>query len=265
MDADEELLNPEGLAKYLRPNCYEGYGVPQHHHSVHPPEATKIDFPVRVFRRRPDPSGAGAGSFPFGPLQWPTMHTGLTTRFTGIVHEHPGHAPTYTEGVGPVIILSDVWIAHRGYFTEDIRRRRFVRNWPLMVADRQKYPTRRLGRFLWIRDLSHQARYLVESNGGQLTDEAARLAQEACDLFVSDFAGTADAYCADAMGFASQCMGMLNRGIEFSVDIKARKPEVSGDQTIVAQFAGRLESIDQLMAALRARLADVNQWTGSYI
>lgn len=264
MDADEEMLNPEAIHKYLRNNCYAGYGIPQHHHSVHPPEASKVDYPVRLFRRVPDATQP-AGLFPFGSHAWPTMHSGLTARFTGIVHEHPGHGPLYTEGLGPVIILSDMWISHRGYMTEDIRRRRFVRNWPLMVSDRQKYPARRLGRFLWIRDLSHQARYLVESAGNVLTHDAAQLATEACELFTREFAGSADAYCADALQFATACMQMLNRGIEFVVDVKARKPEIGGEQTVVAQFNGRFDTVEQVIQALRARLGEVSQWTGAYV
>jgi glycosyltransferase involved in cell wall biosynthesis len=264
MDADEELLNPGGLHKYLQPNCMQGYGIPQHHHSVHPPEASKIDFPVRLFRRQTD-HDSPAGFFAFGPQAWPTFHSGHTTRFTGIVHEHPGSPPTYTEGLGPVIIVSDVWISHRGYLTEDIRRKRFVRNWPLMVADRQKYPTRRLGRFLWIRDLSHQMRYLIESAGNVMTPEAAQIAEEACALYMAEFAACADAYTADASAFASTCMQALGRGIEFAVDVKARKPEISGDAQVVAQFAGRFDTVDQVIGALKARLAGVEQWQGPWI
>ena len=167
IDADETLLHGERLSKYLKPGGFQGFGVPQDHHASDPPQAYKRDIPIRLFRRTPlastsspivapttsantsssiattmtctDAAANPVGFFPFGPHRWPTYGTGLTTRFAGIVHEHPGHAPLYTEGLGPVMILGDVWIAHTGYYTEAMRRARFARNWPLMVADRQKY------------------------------------------------------------------------------------------------------------------------------
>lgn len=265
LDSDEELLNAQGLEKYLRPNVYMGYGIQQHHHSCHPPEAAKVDFPVRLFRRLPCPENQPAGWFDYGPLNWPTYHSGQKARFTGIVHEHPGYGPGYLEGLGPVIVLPDIFIAHRGYFTEDQRRRRFVRNWPLMVADRQKYPDRRLGRFLWIRDLSHQVRYLIESNGSRLTPEAAHLAEQACALFKEDFTTRADAYSADVLMFARTCMEVLGRGIEFDVTVRARKPEVSGEEVTAFQFAGRFDDAKDVLRAIEARLAETNRWCGDYL
>ncbi len=263
IDSDEELLNAAALGKYLRPNMFAGYGIQQHHHSVNPPEAAKVDLPVRVFRRVPEGT---AGWFDFGPDKWPTFHSGATARFTGVVHEHPGHGPTYTEGLGPVIIVSDVWISHRGYVTEDIRRRRFVRNWPLMVADRQKYPDRRLGLFLMVRDLSHQARYLLETGGGVMTPEVQQLAQEGWRIYVDHFAKTADAYSADCGMFAATCAEILGAGIHYEVQVRARKPEISGpDDGVTAQFAGRFENDEQMLAALKARLGDTNRWQGPYL
>jgi glycosyltransferase involved in cell wall biosynthesis len=263
LDADEELLhaNPGALNKYLRPNLYAGYGIQQHHHSVNPPEAGKIDYPVRCFRRVPD---GEAGSFAFGPHQWPTYHSGLTARFTGIVHEHPGFGPGYVDGLGPVIILSDVWISHKGYLTEDYRRKRFVRNWPLMVADRLKYPERRLGQFLFVRDLAHQARYLIESAGGRVTPEAHALASEGWRIFCDHFAERVDAYAADAAMFASTCAEIIGVGQHYEVSIKVKKPEMTGEDAIVAQFAGRFRDRAQALAAAGARLADTDRWEGPY-
>lgn len=264
LDADEEVVEPRNLHKYLRPNVYQGYGVPQHHFSMDAPEASKIDLPVRLFRRADDPTAQPRGWFPYGPEAWPTYGTGLTARFTGIVHEHPGLPPTYLEGLGPVIMLSDVRLAHRGYFVEQNRRGRFVRNWPLMCLDRLKYPERRLGRFLWIRDLSHQVRYLVECAGGQVTPEAVQLAQEGCELFAREFSGSSDAYCADAAMFATTCAQVLGRGVEFVVNIQARKPELTGEETVGTQFSGRYDDLEQVLQAIRTRMADVTRWVGPY-
>lgn len=262
LDADEEFLNVEALGKFLRPNSFAGYGIPQHHHSVDHPAASKIDYPVRVFRRKPE---GVAGLIPYGPEQWPTFHSGLTARFTGIVHEHPGFGPTFTEGLGPVMMTADVWIAHRGYYLESHRRKRFVRNWPLMVADRQKYPARRLGHFLFLRDLSHQARYLVEQAGGLVTPEVHALASDGWRLFCEEFAEKADAFTVDAVGFGSVCAAMLQAGIEYEVLIKAKKPEISADECVVAQFSGRFANDAQMLAAAKARLMETSRWEGQYL
>ena len=74
-------------------------------------------------------------------------------RFFGFVHEHP--ETKINEGVGQSTILSDVNIAHDGYFTEEGRRGRFMRNINLMFKDRELYPERNLGKFLMIRDWVH--------------------------------------------------------------------------------------------------------------
>ena len=262
LDSDEKLKHPERLTKYLRPNMFVGYGLQQHHHSMEPPEARKVDFPVRLFRRTPL-----AGS-PVGWYEadgWPSYGTGLASRFTGLVHEHPGNAPTYTEGMGPVVILSDIGISHDGYLTEEIRRGRFRRNWPLMVADRQKYPGRRLGRFLWLRDLTHQARYLIEVAGNRLTPEAATLAQEAIRVWEENFLDRCDAYSPEAMSYAAVAYAMLGRGMEATVSIKVKRPEVTGDEMISVDFGGRFEQVAHILKAAEARLVETSRWSGRYL
>src|SRR5439155_4082692 len=220
LDADEELIeaSPASLDKYLRPNMFAGYSIPQYHHSTEAGNPGKTDYPVRLFRRTPDPE-VPSGLFPFGPLAWPTMGTGQKARFTGIVHEHPGFPPDYTAGLGPAIVLSDVMIAHAGYYVEERRRRRFVRNWPLMVADRQKYPDRRLGEFLWIRDLFHHARYLVQEMGNRLSPESASYCEEICRLYEGHFLASADALSQECLGYYSSAMQMLRRPFQSTVSI----------------------------------------------
>ncbi len=258
-DTDERLLEPERLARYLRPNIFEGYGLQQDHFSSDPPQAFKRDTPVRVFRRRPD---GKPGWIP--GADWPTYHSGLTARFAGIVHEHPGHAPTYAEGLGPVLLLPDVWLAHSGYYTELMRRRRFLRNWPLMVADRAKYPDRRLGLFLWLRDLSHHVRYLLEQHRGQLVAEAVWCAEEAIAVFEAHFVGATDAFLAEASQYVDGCYRALSRGLDASVQIQVRRPEVSGEEAVAVMFQGRVGSEAHLEKLVAAGLGGCERWSGEW-
>jgi len=136
MDADEVLEGAGNLYKYLRHNFYDGYGTPHHHFAIEPAGLLKTDYPCRIFRN----------------------HKGI--RFYGVVHEHPESG--LNEGVKHMLIIPDVVVAHYGYTNEDVRRGRFNRNLPLLVRDREKYPERTLGKFLWLRDLYQQTRYELE-------------------------------------------------------------------------------------------------------
>jgi glycosyltransferase involved in cell wall biosynthesis len=261
LDCDEELCNPRAMIKYLRPNIFLGYSLPQHHHSVDPPEATKIDMPIRLFRRIPDPEQR-VGWFDLDG--WPTFNPGYTCRFTGIVHEHPGLKPLYTEGMFPTISISDAWISHRGYLTEVIRRSRFIRNWPLMAADRMKYPNRRLGDFLWLRDLVHHLRYEGEHNGGMLTPAGVNFADVALELYDQRFVDDADPYQHEAVSYGAVCMATLRKGFEFTATFSAFKPEISPDK-IEFQVHGRALDHDQLVRLFKAKSRDVTRWEGSHL
>jgi glycosyltransferase involved in cell wall biosynthesis len=125
VDADEHFERTENLSRYLRRSLIMGFGIPQHHFSEEPPGILKTDFPCRLFRN----------------------HRGV--QFFGYVHEHP--ELTINEGVGKVSLVNDLGIMHFGYVTENIRRERFRRNWPLMVEDFKINPNRVLGQFLWMR------------------------------------------------------------------------------------------------------------------
>ena len=262
LDSDEGLEGAGSMHKYLRPNCFAAYSVPQHHHSVDPPAAGKIDLPVRLFRRQPD---GEAGWITVGPHAWPTYHSGLSVRFAGIVHEHPGFKPTYAEGIGPVVVLSDVWIAHTGYYTEAGRRGRFIRNWPLMAADRMKYPDRRLGIFLWLRDLSHHLRYRLEQQRNQITPEIHQLAMACAWLWRTYFLNQVDAFTGDAHQYASAALQVLQSGMEFRLQAEFWKPEISGEEKAVIQIAGRIEDFDQSVELLKARKGETTRWTGRYL
>ena len=170
----------------------------------------KPDLPVRLFRN----------------------HKGI--KFFGVCHEHP--ETEVNKGVGPVLLMSDVFIAHDGYLTEAVRRNRFLRNINLVIKDRGKYPERKLGKFLWLRDLIHLCRYRLEQTG-MLDNDVNGWATEAANLFEEEYLNGGnmdDAIMVDAIGYYSEANKYLNRGHEmkFSLGLNG-----IGEKTIVGRFA----------------------------
>lgn len=212
IDSDEELLKPEKLWKYLRPNLLNAYAVQQHHLSVDPPMNLKPDLPMRLFRNN------------------------VGIKFYGVVHEHPEHE--YNKGVGYALVLSDCWIAHDGYLTEDVRRKRFLRNIDLVIRDRKKYPDRLLGKFLWLRDLIHLCRYKMEqakNNGSVMIDnQVIGWAKEAQTLYEDAYLENPyDPMAQDAVTYYSEANTILGKGVPVKVVIG-----VDGKQPteIIARF-----------------------------
>lgn len=217
IDCDEELLNPGKMHKYLRQNVLAAYGVQQHHLSVDPPMSLKPDIPMRLFRN------------------------GLGIRFFGIVHEHP--ETEINKGVGLASILSDTWIAHDGYLTEDVRRMRFLRNIDLVMRDRKKYPERILGFFLWLRDLIHLCRYRFEQMNGRPPDpQMLQWAAEAQGLYEKRYLeNPLDPMSPDALLYYSEANRILGAGVplRFRVTIgNAQEKEIAG-QFRTADLAAR--------------------------
>jgi glycosyltransferase involved in cell wall biosynthesis/SAM-dependent methyltransferase len=190
IDDDEEMVNAPNLHKYLRPNCYNGYAIMQHHFGAEPAGLLKTDLPVRLFRNK----------------------KGI--RFFGCVHEHP--EIEINEGLGKVITLPDVSIMHTGYETEAVRRVRFQRNFPLMRKDREKYPDRILGKFLWLRDLSHIIRYEMEQNGGVITPNIRNNALEIIDIWRWMVDKKQSRLVVDSMPYYSHAVQMLGGGIQYT-------------------------------------------------
>ena len=128
IDADEQLLGAAGLRKYLEAHTFHGYVLKQNHLQIDAP--TFADEPVRLFRRRAD------------------------IAFHGAVHEQPQMGDSNTD-IWPTLAPLDVQIAHYGYLTEPVRRRKALhRNLTLLVRDRLMFPDRRLGRVLWLREFA---------------------------------------------------------------------------------------------------------------
>ena len=227
MDADEVLTHPDNLFKYLQNNAFDGYAIRQHHFAVQPLGVMKTDMPVRLFRN----------------------HKGI--RFFGVVHEHPEKA--LNQGVGHVMLLPDVEIAHHGYTTEAVRRRRFDRNIDLLVADREKWPDRILGKFLWIRDLAQMCQYELEINGGQITPEMKRRAQAGIEMWEELLASGQTRMLVDGLQFYSTLAQILGNSFEFGFKLDASKANggihLEQAQPITAHFVKR-EHVDKLFEAL---------------
>jgi len=222
IDCDEELLNPAKIHKYLRQNVLNAYGLQQHHLSVDPPMAMKPDIPMRLFRN------------------------GHGIRFYGIVHEHP--ETEINKGVGAATILSDLWIAHDGYLTEEVRRSRFLRNIDLVVRDRKKYPERILGYFLWLRDLIHLTRYRMEQMNGRGPDpQMIEWAQEAQGLYEKRYLeNPIDPMSPDALQYYSEANRILRVGIPLRFKMAVGD---GAEREIVGQFR-TAEHASKFMAAV---------------
>jgi glycosyltransferase involved in cell wall biosynthesis/SAM-dependent methyltransferase len=237
IDDDEVFEWPERLIKYLRPNGYEAYALKQHHYAVEPEGVIKTDYPCRLFRRSEG------------------------VRFYGLVHEHPERG--LNRGFGQVLLLPDVAICHAGYDTEDVRRRRFHRNLPLMARDRELYPERLLGKFLWIRDLAHLNRYAWEQCG-TITEPMRRRAEEAVHLWRDLLARGQSRMAVDALPYYSEAVQLLaGEGIAFQFGLAAGRAGL-GDanghppQTLFGHFldTGDIRQLTEALVRERTQLFD---------
>jgi hypothetical protein len=213
IDTDERLLGVINIHKYLRQNMFNGYGIRQHHFAVD--TTFNPDLPVRLFRRHaPD---------------------GRALRFFGRCHEHPELA--LNAGPGPVIVVSDVHIAHIGYLSEDVRRQRFSRNYPLLQLDQRDYPDRLLQKHFLMRDNILLCTYEAQQNGGRITTEMRRLAAETIDLYRTHFLGKGQYAGVDSLEYYSSACRLLGLGAEVSFALTSGKDEVVPGVSRTYRFA----------------------------
>jgi glycosyltransferase involved in cell wall biosynthesis/SAM-dependent methyltransferase len=231
IDTDERLLQIPSVNKYLRRNTYPCYSIHQHHFAVDsrfPP-----DMPVRLFRtKRTD---------------------GKKMRFIGMLHEHPETG--LNEGPGRVLILPDVHIAHVGYLTEPIRRERFVRNYPLLLKDKEKHPNRLLQQHFIMRDNMLMAGYELAQNGGVISDSVRRLAQETKEIYRQHFLGKKQYANVDSLQYYTQAMTLLNEGFEVAFDLQANRDGV-GDQINGHGTRARFATVDEAKLEIEQRLRE---------
>jgi len=186
IDADEYLLGGEHLGKYLRDNMYQGYVIRQHHQAID--AQFKPDVPVRLFRN----------------------HRNI--KFFGCIHEHP--ETELNAGIAPSVILSDMHIMHDGYVTETIRRKRFLRNLPLLLKDRKRNPQRRLGLVFLERDYVHLARYELERTRGMMTEKASGYLERALEIHREHFASPEDPLHGYSLPLYQSALELLGEGFE---------------------------------------------------
>ena len=227
LDDDESFENGHLLKKYLRQNPYNGYLMPQHHYAAFPAEKFKTDYPARMFRN----------------------HRGV--QFIGFVHEHPYKG--MNKDIGKAIVPNDLAIMHTGYATEEIRRKRFDRNFPLIQRDREENPDRILGKMLFLRDLSHVARYQMERNGGQVTQHITEIAHEIILLYREVMKEGGVRMAIDSVQFYSHAVQLLGGGIKFAVALDATRgnggPNLGDDKVVQGEFSdqGDIDTLVGLM------------------
>ena len=201
-DADEEVHTPWNLHKLARHSMHNGYGFGQVHYSVGPEAVLTTDFPCRFFRNRKG------------------------VKFYGVVHEHPetemGKAVTHS------IVRPEVKFLHCGYIDEDARRKRYQRNLPLLMRDRQKYPDRELNKFLYLRDLAQGMMFEQEQMGGRIAAEHVVRAREGIRIFEDLVATTQHMrMISDAMPYYTHCV-VTSGGLgifESEITIKVANPQ----------------------------------------
>ena len=221
LDADEEFQEPINIRKYLRANSLNGYAVKQHHFATTPLGCFQTDYPIRIFRNR----------------------KGI--KFFGHVHEHP--ETELNKGVGHAGVLPDVSIIHTAYANEGIRRGRFQRNFPMMQVDRERHPQRTLGKFLWMRDVTHFIRYKMEANGGVVEPDIHELAREGLAIWRSLLKGKHLRMVLDGLPFVSVCNDILSHGqaIEYTMNIGASRMN-GGAKLLKEPLTGKFASVDDI-------------------
>lgn len=203
VDADEEVQSAFNLHKLARHSMHGGYGFGQVHYAVNPPQVLTTDYPCRFFRN----------------------HRGI--RFYGLVHEHP--ESEIGKAVPHSIVRPEVQFLHNGYIDEDTRRKRYQRNLPLLMRDREKYPTRELNKFLYLRDIAQGLQFEQEQLGGGVAPHHIPRAREGIKLMEEIVSTTEHVrMISDAMPYYTHCVVTSGGGFESEVIVKTANPQAPG-------------------------------------
>lgn len=191
IDTDEVLAGMQALPKYLDSVVYQGYAIFQNHLQLDGP--MHHDTPVRVFSRRPD------------------------IQFYGCVHEQPQMGDCNGDIV-PALQIHETQIAHTGYLVEGVRRQKMAqRNFPLLIKDNQRFPDRKLGKVLILRDLVNMADYAAEEAGYEYPPVAVDYLKRAIGLFEQLLSDPANRYHALGRPYYEKALRALKVGIEVEV------------------------------------------------
>jgi glycosyltransferase involved in cell wall biosynthesis/2-polyprenyl-3-methyl-5-hydroxy-6-metoxy-1,4-benzoquinol methylase len=196
IDADEQLIDPHLIPRYLQSSVYHGFVLHQHHLMLDAPAS--FDIPVRLFRRSK-------------PI-----------RFYGCIHEQPQMGDCNTD-ILPTLELFDARIAHVGYLTEGVRREKMLqRNLPLLRLDQERFPERELGKVLVLRDYVNLSDYDCEAHGGRMTTKAQRGYAQAIRLFLAHFDDPAHRFHGLARPWYQIALQRLGMGFEVEIALAGR-------------------------------------------
>lgn len=199
VDTDELLMGGWHLHKYLQGSVYHGFAVHQNH--LHLDAPMDFDEPVRIFR------------------------TGRGVQFFGCVHEQPA-LDGGNGDITPTLAIGDVAVAHFGYLTDDVRRAKMLnRNLPLLKRDQDRFPNRRLGKVLVVRDYFNLGAWHTEQ-AEALSDQAVRHFRACIDLFSKTFADPADKYHHLARPFYEGSLKALGLGFEMELALGGRRGDI---------------------------------------
>ncbi len=217
IDTDEYLSG--NFSPYLRNSDVQGYIVPQHHFTVEPRGgAVQIDRPARLLR----------------------VDAGYRAR--GHIHEHFQLA----DGVGRVWMLPDVDLGHTGYVNEEVRKKRFARNFEFLKWDHEDVPPglqQKLHHFLWFRDIVHRLRLLIQRRD---MEGARKLAEEGLSYYNEHWKDmlTFGQGLHMSLAYVSEIRNYMGKGVPVKVAL--------GFDGKTAQFEGRFEDYDELERLMKS-------------
>jgi 2-polyprenyl-3-methyl-5-hydroxy-6-metoxy-1,4-benzoquinol methylase/glycosyltransferase involved in cell wall biosynthesis len=230
IDTDELLVGSQALHTYLEGGIFKGYALHQNHLMLDAPMS--YDTPVRVFRR------------------WPAI------QFFGCIHEQPGWGDANTD-IYPALEIADVTLAHTGYLTESVRRGKMLtRNLPLLKKDRQRFPDRRLGGVLVLRDLVNLGVYDCEMAGAAVTPKATQYWHAAVALFHQHFADPADKYHAIARPWYERAIQQLG-SVEIELSLGGKQGGLGAQRAKPERFW--VASADEFERLVAHRVAAIRQ------
>jgi hypothetical protein len=181
-------------------------------------------------------------------------------RFWGAIHEHPELA--LNEGVGPVLALRDVHVAHVGYLAQPALRERLVRNMALLRLDQTRYPNRLLQKYFIMRENVFVVRDILAHNGRQVDDSVRAKCRETIELYREHFLGKGRPTNCDGLPFYSEALEVLGEGFEAAFQVEADKRQAKPNGVQRFRFA----STEDLQAELarnateKARHFDSRWW-----
>lgn len=235
IDTDEYVSG--NLLRYAHRHAFDSLAIHQHHFTVEPRgTGAQIDRPSRMFRNR-------LGFIAYGK-----------------VHEH--FEKGKDNGPGFCHLLQDVDIGHTGYVNEDTRRERFLRNFPLLQWDMEANPNRRLGKFLWLRDIVHRMRYHQERGEDEI---ASKLSGEGVEWYKAN-RDDMDSFgngTGQAFEYLGECLRIQGKGLGFEILIKMSDPTKPEAGARNASFGGISDDADVVAEILKKMIAPEIEKRGS--